>query len=257
MSRRRFLRTTGGAATAVTLVPAHVLGAAGSVPPNSRLNLAFVGVGSQGLRVLLEFLKHPDVQGVAGREPCRRIVDAYNAKRSGNSQYRGCAAYTDYRELLEKDFDAIVVGTADVLHAPVAVAAMKKGKHVFGQKPMAHSLHAARRMAEVARETGVATQVAVGTQATEETRRLCEWIAAGAVGKVREVIEWLEACKGGKNRPGATFEFSATVTEALLLGNLAVGTGERLHWDSAAMKLTGSPTAQALVRPPSRPGWEL
>jgi hypothetical protein len=69
--------------------------------------------------------------------------------------------------------------------------------------------------------------------------------------------EWLEACKGSRTRPGATFEFSAKVTEALLLGNLAVRTGERLHWDSARMQLTGSSAAQALVRPPCRSGWEV
>ena len=70
------------------------------------------------------------------------------------------------------------------------MAAMKKGKHVFCQKPMTRSVREARRMAEVARETGVATQVAVGNQASEDTRLLCEWIGAGAIGPVREVINW-------------------------------------------------------------------
>src|SRR5262249_23622753 len=67
-------------------------------------------------------------------------------------------------------------------------AAMKKGKHVFCQKPMTHTIYEARRMAEVARETGVASQVAVGNQASEDTRLLCEWIEDGAIGPVRHVI---------------------------------------------------------------------
>jgi predicted dehydrogenase len=248
MTRRKFAATTGAAVAGFTLVPSHVLGLGGRVAPNSRINTAFIGVGSQGLRVMLLFLGQPDVQavavcdpmkssatyhqwgqnefrngvrnllktdtgwdwlspnspmlpltpqlsvpaGVCGREPARKIVDACNglSKRSGES--RDCAAYSDFRELLEKvkDLDAVVIGTTDVLHAPVAIAAMKLGKHVFCQKPMAHSLPAARLMADVARQTGVVTQVAVGPQASEETRRLREWLMAGAIGSVRHVMNW-------------------------------------------------------------------
>ncbi len=247
LSRRSFLARAGAGATLFSVIPAAVLGRGGEVGPNGRINLAFIGVGSQGLRVMLEFLGQPDVQavavcdptksasnypqwgdhefrnsvrrllgtdtgwealspnepieltptlhvtsGVAGREPCRKIVDAWNAKRRGATQSRGCAAYADFRELLatQKDFDAVVVGTPDHVHAVAAIAAMKSGKHVFCQKPMSHSMHEARRMAEVARESGVVTQVAVGPQASEDTRRLCEWVWAGAIGEVRAVHNW-------------------------------------------------------------------
>jgi predicted dehydrogenase len=252
ISRRKFLARAGGTAAAFTaaaftIVPRRVLGGAGNVAPSEKVNIAFVGVGSQGLRVMLSFLKNPDVQavsvcdpnkgsagypqwdkseftksvrrllgtdsgwewlspdepmqltrstkatsGVAGREPSQKIVEGYYGAQRGSGQYRGCTAYADFRELLEKekDVDAVVVGTTDGLHAPVSVAAMKKGKHVFCQKPMARTVHEARRMAEVARETGVATQVAVGNQASEDTRLLCEWIWDGAIGPVREVINW-------------------------------------------------------------------
>jgi predicted dehydrogenase len=67
---------------------------------------------------------------------------------------------------------------------------MKAGKHVFCQKPMTHTVYEARRMAEVARETKVATQVATGNSASEDTRVLCEWIWDGAIGQVREVHNW-------------------------------------------------------------------
>ncbi len=247
VSRRKFLGRAAGAMAALTIVPRHVLGGAGFVPPSDKVNIAFVGVGSQGLRVMLEFLAQPDVQGVAvcdpnqggndypqwgehefrdsvrellgtktgwdwlspeepiqlthsmkatggmaGREPCQKIVDAYNGLKNRSGQSRGCAAYADFRELLEKEtgVDAVVVCTTDNLHAVVSAAAMKKRKHVFCQKPMTHTIYEARRMAELARESGVATQVAVGNQASEETRRLCEWVWAGAIGPVREVINW-------------------------------------------------------------------
>jgi predicted dehydrogenase len=88
----------------------------------------------------------------------------------------------------------------------VSVAAMKKGKHVFCQKPMTRTVYEARRMGEVARETGVATQVAVGNQASEPTRLLCEWIWDGAIGPVRQVINWSSRpyWPQGLNRPKET-----------------------------------------------------
>src|SRR5208282_5533294 len=101
--------------------------------------------------------------GVAGREPCQKIVDAYYGTQKRSGEYRGCSAYSDFRELLEKqkDLDAVVVCTTDNLHAAVSAAAMKKRKHVFCQKPLTHTIYEARRLSEIVREMGVATQIAV------------------------------------------------------------------------------------------------
>jgi predicted dehydrogenase len=247
VSRRKFLSRASAAALGMCIVPRHVLGGPGYVAPSDKINIAFVGVGAQGLRVMLKFLREPDAQavavcdvtksadnypqwdthefcksvssllgvdsgwdwlspdqplqlthtlrvtsGVAGREPCQKIVDAYYGTQNRSGQYRGCAAYADFRELLEKqkDLDAVVVGTTDNLHATVSAAAMRKKKHVFCQKPLTHTIYEARRVAEIARETGVATQIAVANQASEDTRLLCEWIWGGAIGPVREVVNW-------------------------------------------------------------------
>lgn len=504
VSRRKFLGQAAAGALGLTIVPRRVLGGEGFVSPSDKINVAFIGVGSQGLRVMLHFLKEPDVQGVAvcdtnkssadypqwdthefchsvqkllgvdsgwdwlspdqpieltpalkvtsgvaGREPCQKIVDAYNGTQNRSGSSRGCTAYTDFRELLEKekDLDAVVVCTTDNLHAAVSVAAMKKRKHVFCQKPLTHTIYEARRLAEIAKDTGVATQIAVGNQASEDTRVLCEWIWDGAIGPVREVHnwsnrpfwpqglerpqgtepvpeglnwdlwlgpaperpfhhaylpfvwrgwadfgcgalgdmgsysfdtifrvlklegpvsveasssqrypetypvasmvhydfpargemppvkftwydgglkpprpeelegaapaagegwedegllfvgdrgkilcrfngahpriipeakmnsykqppktlprspgnerEWLDACKGSKVKPGGNFEFSGMVTETLLLGNVAVLTGQKLHWERANLKVTDSEAAQKIVRPERRSGWEL
>jgi len=69
--------------------------------------------------------------------------------------------------------------------------------------------------------------------------------------------EWLDACKGGKVKPGGNFEFEGLVTETLLLGNVAVRAGEKINWDRAGLKVTNNDTAQRLVRPQRRSGWEL
>jgi predicted dehydrogenase len=247
ISRRDFLGQSAAAAVGFSIIPRRVLGGPGFVAPSDKINMAFIGVGAQGLRVMLHFLHESDVQGVAvcdpnktsadypqwdthefcksvrtllgvdsgwdwlspdqpiqlthslrvtsgvaGREPCQKIVDGYYGTQQRSGKYRGCSAYSDFRELLEKekDLDAVVVCTTDNLHAAVSAAAMKKGKHVFCQKPLTHTIYEARRLAEIARETGVATQIAVGNQASEATRQLCEWIWDGAIGPVREVANW-------------------------------------------------------------------
>jgi predicted dehydrogenase len=173
LSRRNFLAQTATAALGFSIVPRGVLGGPGYVPPSDKINIAFIGVGSQGLRVMLRFLRQPDVQGitvcdpsktganypqwdthefchsvrellsvqsgwdwlspdepiqlshslrvtsgVAGREPCQKIVEAYYGAQRRSGEYSGCSAYTDFRELLEKEkgHEAIVVSTMDNLH---------------------------------------------------------------------------------------------------------------------------------------------
>jgi predicted dehydrogenase len=235
ISRRSFLGNATVAASAFTILPRSVMGGAGTVGPNDKINLACIGVGSQGTRVMMDFLKQPDVQVVAtcdvsressdyvewganeirdkvrallgpgysnwgadwkgptcGREPAKRIVEAYYATKSPSGKFQGCASYNDYRELLdvEKGVDACLVCTADHWHALIAIAAMKAGKNVYCQKPMTHSVVQARKMGEVASQTKVATQVAIGNQASESTRLLEEWVAAGVIGPVRRVENW-------------------------------------------------------------------
>jgi len=132
--------------------------------------------------------------GMGGREPIKRAVEAYYGSRKGSAAgtYKGCSAYADYRELLEKekDLDAVYVATPDHWHAPIALAAMRKHKHVLGQKPMAHSIADARRMAQMAREMKVATSLTVNNPSSEPTKLLSEWISDGAIGQVREVHNW-------------------------------------------------------------------
>ena len=235
VSRRNFLLGAGSSAAALTIVPRRVLGGSGYVGPSDKITIACIGVGAQGTRVMMDFLKRPDSQIVAvcdvnkesndyvewwpgelrekqrallgsaysdwgrdwkgapaGRDPARRLVEAYYAAQARSDNYKGCAAYIDYRDLLEKekDLDAVMVATPDHTHTVISIAAMRKRKHVLCQKPMTHSIQEARRIAEVARETKVATQVTINNQASEDTRLLCEWIWGGAIGSVREVHNW-------------------------------------------------------------------
>jgi len=265
MHRRDVLKSVT-AATVFSVLPRYVLGGPNNIPPSEKINIAYVGTGSQGLRVMLEIVKRSDIkivsvcdvnkesddytewglneisnkareligQGyadpkftgcVCGREPARRILNAYYAKQTGSDKYAGCSAYADYRELLdnEKDIDAVVVATPDHVHAVISIAAMKKGKHVYCQKPMTQTIYQARRMAEVARQTKVATQVAIGVSASESTRVLCEWIWSGVIGQVREVYNWSNRpfWPQGQGRPDKVEPIPAGLDWDLWLGPAA------------------------------------
>ncbi len=132
--------------------------------------------------------------GMGGREPAKRVVEAYYGSRKDSSSgaYKGCTAYRDFRELLEKekDLDAVYIATPDHWHAPITLAAMRRRKHVLCQKPMTHTIADARRVAQLAREMKVATSLPVNNPSSEPTRLISEWLADGAIGHVREVHNW-------------------------------------------------------------------
>lgn len=99
--------------------------------------------------------------------------------------------YQDWRELLDKEnIDSVNVSTPDHMHAPIGVSAMQLGKHVYGQKPLAHDVHEARRMTEIAREKGIVTQMGIQIHSTAKYRSAVQILRDGVIGKVREVHSW-------------------------------------------------------------------
>src|SRR5438309_9314492 len=104
----------------------------------------------------------------------------------------GTKRYQDFREMLDrqKDIDGIVVATPDHMHAAIALAAMDLGKHVYVQKPLTWSVYEARQLARKAKETKVATQMGNQGHSFDDTRKIVEYLAAGAIGDVREVHIW-------------------------------------------------------------------
>lgn len=132
--------------------------------------------------------------GMGGREPARRLVEAYYGSRKGSASgaYKGCNAYNDFRDLLskEKDLDAVYIATPDHWHAGITMAAMRQRKHVFCQKPMTHTIADARRVASLAREMKVATSVAINNPSSASTKLISDWLADGAIGHVREIHNW-------------------------------------------------------------------
>jgi predicted dehydrogenase len=232
VSRRHFLAGTGLAAAAVTIVPRHVLGGVRHVPPSEKINLGYIGCGTQGFRQLMPALQKPQLNivavcdpnrksddypewsrhelntkvrkflddpawakdargGLCGREVGLEIVNRFYAKQKRSGKADACRAYTDFRELLEKesDLDAVYIMTPEHLHGVIAVRAMRKNKHVITHKPISNVLHEVRVVRDTARETGVATQL-ICSAGLSTTPTIAEWIVSGAIGPVREVHNW-------------------------------------------------------------------
>ncbi|MBN1844219.1 MAG: Gfo/Idh/MocA family oxidoreductase [Sedimentisphaerales bacterium] len=126
-----------------------------------------------------------------GRAVGHEIVSRYYAKNKPSGSYQGCQAYVDFREMLaqENDLDAVYIMTPDHLHATIALAALRKGKHVIVHKPLSNVLAEARLVAQTAQKTRLATHLFC-TAGKATTPLLCEWIGSGAIGPVREVHNW-------------------------------------------------------------------
>ena len=182
LSRRNFLATSA-TVTSFMALPSHVLGLGDSASPNSKLNIAGIGVGGQGGN---------DIDEVSGENIVALCdVDTDHAAHTFK-KYPNAKRYTDFREMLDKDksIDAVVVGTPDHLHAVVSVTALKHGKHVYCEKPLTRTVHEARRVAEVARESKRATQMGNQGMAFDGNRLINEWLWDGAIGPVREAHVW-------------------------------------------------------------------
>jgi hypothetical protein len=133
------------------------------------------------------------VKGVrCGREVLREITETYYAQKRAAETFKGCSSYADFRELLEKekDLDSVKVMTPDHLHATIAIAAMKKGKHVAMHKPIANRVSEARQVVAIARKTGVATHLLAYRSGPANSVK--EMLLNGAIGAVREVHDWTD-----------------------------------------------------------------
>jgi predicted dehydrogenase len=187
ISRRKFLRRTTATLATVSVVPGHVLGLNGATPPSERLRLAFIGVGSQGQVDLNELAKDCHIAALCDVDD-RRAAAAFKA-------YPNVARHRDFRKMLDqidKQIDAVVVATPDHVHAVAAMRAMQMKKHVYCEKPLAHSIYEVRSLVQAARKYKVVTQLGNQGHASDSIRRFCEMIWSGAIGNVLEVHTRME-----------------------------------------------------------------
>ena len=215
VNRRSFLKkaATGVAAgMAFQIVPRHVLGGKGFVPPSEKINIAMIGCGGRARGNLKGVMQHADAQVIAvadpaeetdtknlriyrtvnGRVPFKSEIEGYYAEKTPN---HGCAEYEDFRVMLdrEEDIDAVMISTPDHQHAHNAVHAMRSGKHCYCEKPLTHNIREARLVSKVANEMQVATQMGNQGHSRETMAQTIELIRGGVVGDVTEVHSWVPA----------------------------------------------------------------
>ena len=179
-TRRSLLKLLGTSAAAAPLVTSNLMAQA-SV---RKIRHASFGASGQGWADLTQFAhcKNLDVVAICD-------VDLSQMKKA-KERFPNARFYQDWRQLLEKEagnIDSVNVTIPDHMHAPVGVSAMQLGKHVYGQKPLAHELHEVRRMTEVAKESGVVTQMGIQIHSTAYYRMGVRMIQDGAIGKIKAV----------------------------------------------------------------------
>ena len=192
-SRRAFLQRSALATSAIVLNGcASLRSAARFRKRGEMLNLAVIGAGGQGLRDWSEMVDCGNVRVAAMCDVDSTMLDTAKKWHLEKGLKADFNTYADYRKMLEaeKSIDAVVVATPDHTHAPAAIQAMKRGCHVYVEKPLVRTIWEARYFKDVAKENGVITQMGNHGSARDGTRRGIEILRAGLLGNVTEVHVW-------------------------------------------------------------------
>jgi len=193
LNRRDMLKTTAALGSGVWLGAAVRSRAADS--PNEKLNIACIGIGGRG---------SANLHGVSSQNIVA-LCDV-DRQRAGKAyeQYPQAKQYWDFRKMLdevENQIDAVVISTPDHTHFHPAMMALEMGKHLYCEKPMAHSVWEVRQMTEFAKRQGVATQLGVQRHTIANVHRVVELVKAGAIGQVTEVHSWIGGTRGMPDVP--------------------------------------------------------
>lgn len=182
LRRREFLRNTGLTVALFNILPGRLPGA-DAVSPNQKINVAGIGIGSRGGN---------DVDEVAALGhnfvALCDVDDSYAAKEF--AKFPKAKRFKDYRVMFDKmgsEIEAVVIGTPDHTHAVITMEALRRGKHVYCEKPLTHTVHECRAIMAAAKANKVVTQLGNQGHSFDTIRRVCEWIWAGAIGKVHTI----------------------------------------------------------------------
>ena len=211
LSRRLFLARS--AAATIGLWAARASAAPAARAAHDKLNIGVIGVANQG---------QYNLNNVAGENIVALcdVDDGYLAAAA--QKFPAAETYNDFRRLLDqKRIDAVVVATPDHTHAVASVAALKSGRHLYCEKPLARTISEARIVADTARRQKRVTQIGTQIHAGANYRRVVELVQAGAIGAIGEVHVWVGATYGGMDRPKDTLPVPAGVHYDLWLGPVA------------------------------------
>jgi len=193
---------TAGAIAFPYIVSSSALGKDSSVAPSNRIVMACIGVGGMGTGNMNSFLGKKEAQVVAvcdidksHREKARDNVD----KKYGNND---CKMYSDFREVIgRKDIDALSLAMPDHWHSIPVVMAARAGKDMYGEKPLARTIHEGQVMVETVHRYGRVWQTGSWQRSVSDFHRACELARNGRIGKVHKVEVGLPTGSGTDNKP--------------------------------------------------------
>jgi hypothetical protein len=213
INRRDFLKSATAAAAGLalpTIIPASALGRGGAIAPSNRITVAHIGVGGMGSGDLQNFVRFDAVQSVAvcdcfksRREKWTSFINEAYAQKTAKGAYKGCAAYSDFREVMARDdIDAVVVVTPDHWHVPIALAAARAGKDMYVEKPLGLSVAQDIRLREAIGRYKNVFQHGTWQRSVANFRRACELVRNGRIGKIHTVHAWsYGSATGGSTTP--------------------------------------------------------
>jgi len=192
VSRRRFLKQSAAFAGALGLpaiVPSSALGKAGTPAPSNRVVLGCIGLGIQGMGNMRTFRGNSDVQVLAvcdvhetQRDQAKKAVDEFYDSKD-------CTAYKDFRELLDrKEIDAVQITAPDHWHPLIALQAIRRGKHMYCEKPIGWSVRAAQVLRKAVKESAVVFQFGTQQRSGGKFRQACELVRNGRIGRLKTIL---------------------------------------------------------------------
>ncbi len=226
--RRKFIKKSATLTAGFFVVPGFINapGIIRAQEKNHKLNIGLIGLSGKAAS---------NLAGVVGENIVALCdVDEERAAKA-RSEHPKASFYQDYRKLLEhKGIDAIVVSTPDHVHAVQAIAAMQAGKHIYCEKPLAHSVREVRKMVKTAKENGLVTQMGTQIHAGNNYRRVVEIIQAGVIGEVKKVQVWVSSLPSIRNLSKTPLPVPASFNYDLWLGPVAAKAYDpaftHFHW---------------------------
>jgi predicted dehydrogenase len=194
ISRRRFLAVTGLAVAAPTFIPASALGRGGRPAPSNRIVMGVIGCGWMGGSNTEAFLRHADCQVVAACDVDAKHLEEMVGRVNRHYGNRDCASYHDYRKLLARtDIDAVMLALPDHWHALIAVEAARRGKDIYGEKPLARTIAEQQAIVRAVQKHGRIWQTGSWQRSQSNFLKAAEIVRNGLIGKIRRVEVGLPA----------------------------------------------------------------
>lgn len=209
LGRRTLLKQGAGVLAAPWVLSSRALGGAGVLPPSERVTVGFIGIGMMGRGHLRRLASNPAAQILAVcdvdewrvNDAQARVETAYAAAQK-DGRYKGCATYSDFRELLARpDIDAVLIATGERWHAMLTVMAAKAGKDIYCEKPISMTIHESRAMVDAVRRYDRVFQGGFQQRSVREFRVAVQLIQRGRLGRLKTIYANHVGSLGSVNLP--------------------------------------------------------